>query len=480
MDILYYVLALFATPFPTIGPSGPLSSFVGAYQYISQARRMVSEGYTTHSGQIFRIPLFVHWTHVVTGQDRTRELSIEAAITETLQTDYTMGVDLRIHPTHVGVIRSAMTRNLGRRFADVRDEIISAFEDALSLKGTNWKSIVAYPSMMEVVCRTSNRLFVGLPFCRSPEWLELNIRYTIDVAIRGQLIRMFPPILRPIIGPLLSARKKNLRQAIKIIGPLVKQRLLENESSSEQPHNDLISWLLAAAPADRRTVPAIVERILMVNFAAIHTSSMSFTHALFDLAAHPQYAAPLRQEVERVIAEEGWTKTALGKMHQIDSFLRESQRMNGLGIRAHTVVMPRKVVSSRGFRFSDGTVVPHGAFLEVAAMDAHHDPALYDAPDMFDGFRFSRLRDESQDQHRLFRHHMVTTGTDYLPFGHGKHACPGRFFAATELKAMLAHLILQYDVMLDSADGKRPPDQSIASAWIPNRTASVWFRRRSQ
>jgi hypothetical protein len=39
----------------------------------------------------------------------------------------------------------------------------------------------------------------------------------------------------------------------------------------------------------------------------------------------------MREEAERVTREEGWTKPALNSMHKIDSFLRESQRMNGNG-----------------------------------------------------------------------------------------------------------------------------------------------------
>lgn len=40
---------------------------------------------------------------------------------------------------------------------------------------------------------------------------------------------------------------------------------------------------------------------------------------------------PMREEAERVIAAEGWTKAALGKMHKIDSFLRESMRLRAPG-----------------------------------------------------------------------------------------------------------------------------------------------------
>ena len=56
----------------------------------------------------------------------------------------------------------------------------------------------------------------------------------------------------------------------------------------------------------------------------------SFTHALFYLAANPQYIQPLREEVEDVLEKEGWSKPALGKMRKLDSFLRECQRLEGV------------------------------------------------------------------------------------------------------------------------------------------------------
>jgi hypothetical protein len=52
---------------------------------------------------------------------------------------------------------------------------------------------------------------------------------------------------------------------------------------------------------------------------------------LYRLLSHPEYIEPLRQEVEAVVAQEGWTKTAMDKMHKIDSFLRETQRLDNIG-----------------------------------------------------------------------------------------------------------------------------------------------------
>jgi hypothetical protein len=51
---------------------------------------------------------------------------------------------------------------------------------------------------------------------------------------------------------------------------------------------------------------------------------------LYRLLANPEYLEPLREEVDAVIKEEGWTKAGIDKMYKIDSFLRETLRLDGL------------------------------------------------------------------------------------------------------------------------------------------------------
>jgi cytochrome P450 len=55
-----------------------------------------------------------------------------------------------------------------------------------------------------------------------------------------------------------------------------------------------------------------------------------YTHALYYLATYPEYAQPLRVEVEGAINDNGWTKHALMKMRKLDSFIKESLRLNPL------------------------------------------------------------------------------------------------------------------------------------------------------
>jgi len=54
----------------------------------------------------------------------------------------------------------------------------------------------------------------------------------------------------------------------------------------------MLSWLMDDAKGEEATVSNMTRRILTVNVAAIHTITMVFIHALYYLAANPEYAQP--------------------------------------------------------------------------------------------------------------------------------------------------------------------------------------------
>lgn len=43
----------------------------------------------------------------------------------------------------------------------------------------------------------------------------------------------------------------------------------------------------------------------MIPMASIHTTAMNFTRVVFDPLAHPEYIKDLRQEVVKMLGEEG-------------------------------------------------------------------------------------------------------------------------------------------------------------------------------
>ena len=108
---------------------------------------------------------------------------------------------------------------------------------------------------------------------------------------------------------------------------------------------------MSEATGMENSLDGLARRMLAVNFASIHTTSTvscifapqssihflsiackTFTQALYRLLANPEYVEPLRQEVQAAVDEEGWTRAGLDKMYKVDSFLRETQRLDGLGI----------------------------------------------------------------------------------------------------------------------------------------------------
>jgi cytochrome P450 len=95
--------------------------------------------------------------------------------------------------------------------------------------------------------------------------------------------------------------------------------------------------------------------------------STAFCNALYELAAHPEIVQPLRKEVETAVEEAGWTKEGISRMRKLDSFLRETLRFSGFG----GFVNGRKVL--KDFTFSNGTTVPAGMTIAVAAYMHHHE-----------------------------------------------------------------------------------------------------------
>lgn len=176
----------------------------------------------------------------------------------------------------------------------------------------------------------------------------------------------------------------------------------------------------------------------------------------------------MREEAEAAVRRAGWTLSALERMRRVDSFLKESMRLSGL----HALTMLRK--SRTHYTFSDGTHVPQGTVLAAACTATHLDPSKYPSPKTFDALRFVRGSGEAASRYQL-----STTSPDFLAWGYGRTACPGRFVAAAQMKMLLAHLVLHYDIRLeDGAGDVRPRDCWVESERLPDLGAQLMLRKR--
>ncbi|KAG2018582.1 cytochrome P450 [Coprinopsis cinerea AmutBmut pab1-1] len=235
-----------------------------------------------------------------------------------------------------------------------------------------------------------------------------------------------------------------------------------------------------AAPDDPeyQSSSDLTMRIISLNMAAIHTTSLTLNHCLFDLAARQEYLEPLRMEVEEIIGAHGWTKESMARMHKFDSFIKESSRTSGLT----TLSMQRQ--TRVDFRLSNGVVIPKGFRVAVASAPLHNDPEIYPEPTTFKGFRFvegserDQLKGEGAVEDGLSRQTMVALSPSFLHFGAGRHACPGRFFAVNEVKAILAYILMTYDMKLPGKSTTPPAARWIADARVPDPNTEIFFRKR--
>lgn len=147
----------------------------------------------------------------------------------------------------------------------------------------------------------------------------------------------------------------------------------------------------------------------------------------------------------------------------------------------------RKIVAKEGLRNEEeGWTAPYGSYVSVDLHNRQHDESIFPDPNKFDAFRFSRPREKYEAEHpnsknseeflKMRNLSMTSTGENFLPFGHGRHACPGRFFVQHELKMMLAYVTMNYEI---PRLAERPANMWLGQSIVPNSKVALRVKRRA-
>lgn len=203
-------------------------------------------------------------------------------------------------------------------------------------------AINSYEVFLRLVARVGARIFIGDELCREEKWLKASIDYTKNIFLTIALMRPFPGVLHPIIGRILPSSRSLSRQLVyiqdELLGPLIdKRRRLEaaSDTAYEKP-DDFLQWMMDLAKTEKDSHPHnLAHRLLgITSMAVVHTSAMSLTHNLYDLLVMPQWLSPLREEIRTEIPKwQNTTQANVGNLRLMDSFLKESQRINPPGER---------------------------------------------------------------------------------------------------------------------------------------------------
>ena len=262
----------------------------------------------------------------------------------------------------------------------------------------------------------------------------------------AEIIRSYPELLKLIMMWWKTDIYRAQALAKRILCPLLKARIEQEDryiAEGRQAEwekikaDDAIQWVLDVSPRKERVPDLLVYRMLHINISAVHTSSVTFLEIILNLSVTPEYHEELRDEIVQIFRQEGgWTKQALTHLVKMDSYCTETMRLNVLS----SFKMGRKVI--KDWQLSDGVKIPKGTYLFCNHTTVVQDADYFENPHHFDPWRMFRLRQRDGEANK---HQFVMTSDTNLTFGHGKHACPGRFFATNEIKTLLVLFLMRFD-----------------------------------
>ncbi|KAH7012014.1 P450 monooxygenase [Macrophomina phaseolina] len=447
---------------------------------INESNKIMKEAHKKYNGKPFQIigelgPTIILPPHMAHEIRNMNGLSFKQA-TERNFLPWFKGLEpfsagLADHEVFQSAVRINLTQSLGSITQSLSDETTYALSVILPDINEEWSSITWVPFATKLIARLSAKVFLGESLCRNEEWLNISMQYTIDSFNASRLLRWYPPFLRPLVHffrPEFKKLQQHIKDSRRIIEPEIAKRKEERRAAiaaGEKPHKavDAIEWM----EEQRKDIDYdISSGQLIMSVAAIHTTAGMISALLWELCANPEYVDDLRKEIVKVIKEDGgWKKTSLYKMRLLDSCMKEAQRLHVTG----STAMGRKVMTP--ITLSDGTKLPAGAYVAIPTWPMK-DSFYYENPQKFDGRRFLEKRNQPGNENRW---QFVTTTPEHLGFGHGQHACPGRFFAGNEIKIAMAHILMKYDWKFEG----EPPLKSLRdSEWIPDPTAKIMVRKR--
>ena len=184
----------------------------------------------------------------------------------------------------------------------------------------------AAETILNIVNRSTAKPLVGKPLCYNETWLRKSLATTVNTGMICLDLQKYPAFLRSLVYPFTESRKKlndSFETAQNLLSGVIRSRKRGDKNT------DILQWLMDNYERDEFDLPFLTNQILFVAIASTRSTATSIVNALFDLIAFSEYQQPLRQEISQVLTKcGGWSLSAVKEMRKLDSFIKESQRLN--------------------------------------------------------------------------------------------------------------------------------------------------------
>lgn len=184
---------------------------------------------------------------------------------------------------------------------------------------------------MRLVSRVSARIFHSAAAAENDHWLDIATEHVHSAVVWTENLKKWPAVLRPLVYRFVQGRDI-MMQRFEEGKTLVAQTLEEKKANGGRSPNKPQTLLdyLYEGPLGPDNVEAHTIAQINLCVAAIQSMAATVTQCLMDLATHPEYAPELLDEIKEAIEKNGGVldKTALTDMWKLDSFIKETQRLN--------------------------------------------------------------------------------------------------------------------------------------------------------
>ncbi|QMW34867.1 hypothetical protein G4B84_010358 [Aspergillus flavus NRRL3357] len=432
-------------------------------EFVTNSLQILRTGYEENNGELFYVPTPIGERLIIPGRYLEELKSADMAVVDFQATFLEMfeGAYTTLG-THSRLLPQVVRAQLNQYLPDVLPEI------------QYWTVINVTELMAVLVARVSSRMFGGPALSQNREWIEASLRFAHDGFNAAQKLKMWPDTLK-FIGQHFIPEVRSIKNTYKLAERAIIPLLDEREVDKSKKAHDLLTWMYDQAQGAEKDKKFIAGTLLKVSFAAYHTSAAAPTQLLFDIAAMPEHIAPLLEEYLSAPRDNNQNISVKGfaQMVKLDSIMKESQRFNPL------LLLTFERIIKRDFTLSDGVVIPANTWIGCAAQAIGMDRKLYPDPDTFDAFRFVAKEEATATSTSVpaTKAHYTSANPGSMAFGYGQHACPGRFFAMMEIKAIIGEILSRFEMRL--ADGEmRPPSVTFETQHLPHPAGKVLFKRR--
>jgi len=279
---------------------------------------------------------------------------------------------------------------------------------------------------LRIVVKTLFNLDLQAEYLEVGDLLEVVLEHFFE---RVNTAWRFVP--QPLPTPMRAKNRHAVERLDTLIYQLIEMRRRQAKADSEAGRdegNDLLYRLLMAVDEDGHKMDnrQVRDEAMTFLLAGHETTALAITYAWHFMAAHPDAAAKVRDEVDAVLGGRAATVEDVEKLPYTRAFLNETMR----------IYPPAWIIGREAIEDVEigGWTIPRGAQVLVPQSVVHMDPRWFEDPE---AFRPERWLDGLEKRLPRFA---------YFPFGGGARVCIGNYFAQMEAVLVVATMAQQIEL----------------------------------